>query len=82
MYDRETFITKEEELEYRIKRLEHIIVKCDSSADVLEKIAKSIMEFEKEHCGSDTGFHMAAGVALSLISSAILKEVIELRRNK
>ena len=74
------FLTKEQELESRIERLEHIIEKYNVTIDSLEKIAKSITQFEKEHCGTGTGFHAAASVALSLVSSAILKEVIELRR--
>ena len=75
-----SFRTKEEELECRIELLEKEIQKRDNTADVLERIAKSITHFEKEHCGAETGFHAAASVALSLVSSAILKEVIELRR--
>ena len=74
------FLTKEEKLESRIERLEHNIEKYNVTITTLEKIAKNITQFEKEHCGDETGFHAAAGIALSLVSSAILKEVIELRR--
>lgn len=74
------FITKEAELEYRIEQLEGLIQERTTTADALEEIAKNIMEFEITNCGAETGFHAAASIAMSLVSSAILKEVIELRR--
>ncbi len=75
-----SFLTKEEELESRIERLEYSIENYNITVDSLEKIAKSIMKLEKEHCGTENGFHVAAGIAVSLVSSAILEEVIKLRR--
>ncbi|MCK5602933.1 hypothetical protein KAR91_13710 [Candidatus Pacearchaeota archaeon] len=73
-------MTKEKELEARIGELERNAEKANVTIDALKNIAKNITQFEKEHCSDETGFHAAAGIALSLVSSAILKEVIELRR--